>query len=77
MKAKVIVMAVLATMAIASSVSAAVPSGYDEYVIVEKVVDWRRLNYEPGVYMPSVTRYEARHGGYEEDVANPVIIGGE
>ena len=78
MRAKAIVMAVLATLAIASSASAAVPSGYDEYVIVpKKVVDWRQFNYDEGVYIPRVTRLEARHGGYEDNVPVRIIIKGE
>lgn len=78
MRTKTIVMAVLATMAITASASAAVPSGYDEHVIVpKKIVDWRRRNYDPGVIVPRVTRYEARHGGYEDNVPDPLNDMGE
>lgn len=77
MRAKAIVMAVLATLAIASSVSAAIPSGYDEHVVMEKVVDWRQIHYDEGVYIPRVTRLEARHGGYEDNVPDPFNDMGE
>lgn len=77
MRAKVIVIALLATLAIASSASAAVPSGYDEHVIMETVMDWRQIHYDEGVYMPRVTRLEVRHGGCEDNVPDTIIIEGE
>ena len=73
---KKVLLTVLATMALATSAFAAVPSGYDPWVNVEnKVSDWRRLNYTnplPGsgaaINIERVTRKEARLGGNEEAV---------
>ena len=45
--------------------------------VAEKVVDWRRINYDEGVYIPRVTRYEARHGRYEDNVPDTINVMGE
>ena len=76
MKAKAILMTAIATMAMATSAFAAVPSGYDTWVNVEKVTgDWHKSAYSqnlPGsgasVNVPKVTATEARTDGYCKEV---------
>ena len=71
MKIKSMIFAMMMVMCVATSVSAAVPSGYDEntHNDTHKITDWRRLNYEdplPGsgaaINIERVTREEARNG---------------
>ena len=68
-KAKAVLMAALAVMAVGMSAQAyaAVPqnTSYDFYVNVEDVKDWRKSNYDAGVNVPKVTAFEARNGGYD------------
>lgn len=73
-KAKLFLMTALATMAFAASAFAAVPSGYDSWVNVEKVKNWRVSNYSQNLPMsvtsvnvPKVTALEARTDGYVHD----------
>ena len=78
-KAKMVLMTALATMAFAASAFAAVPSGYDSWVNVEKPTaqEVREGGYcktivksaagdtiAYPVNVPKVTMEEARHGGY-------------
>ena len=78
-KAKMVLMTALATMAFAASAFAAVPSGYDSWVNVEKPTaqEVREGGYcktivksfagdiiAYPVNVPKVTREEARNGGY-------------
>ena len=71
MKMKALALTALATMAIATSAFASVPSGYDSWVNVEKVDNWRVSNYsqslpesKAAVNVPKVTTQEARTDGY-------------
>ena len=66
-KAKRIVLMALATMAFATSAFAAVPSGYDDWVNVEKVTNWRVSNYDEDVHIEKVTVSEVRNGGYDDN----------
>ena len=69
MKAKALLMTALATMAIATTASATVPSGYDPWVNVEKVKgDWHKSAYSQEVNVPKVTALEARTDGYCHDI---------
>ena len=76
MKMKAILLTAMATMVMASSAFASVPSGYDPWVNVEKVTgDWHKSAYSqslPGsgaaVYVPKVTALEARTDGYCHEI---------
>ena len=75
MKAKAIVMTAIATMSIVTGAFASVPSGYDPWVNVEKVEDWRQSGYSQSlpeskvaVNVPKVTALEARTDGYCHDI---------
>ena len=83
MKAKAILMTAIATMAMATSAFAAVPSGYDTWVNVEKVTATEARNggyckeivksfagdiIAYPVNVPKVTPEEARNGGYCKEI---------
>ena len=65
MKMKALALTALATMAVATSAFASVPSGYDSWVNVEKVNgDWHKSGYSAEVNVPKVTALEAHTDGY-------------
>lgn len=82
MKAKALLMTTLATMAIATTASATIPSGYDPWVNVENVIDWRQTGYDQclpeskvAVNVPKVTPLEAHTDGYCHDIVKS--LGGD
>ena len=82
MKLKKIVLMTLATMSIATGAFASVPSGYDRWVNVEKVTDWRQSGYSQNlpeskvaVNVPKVTALEARTDGYCHEIVKS--LGGD
>ena len=82
MKAKVLLMTTLATMAIATTASATIPSSYDSWVNIEKISDWRQSGYDQSlpeskvaVNVPKVTALEARIDGYCHDIVKS--LGGD
>ena len=75
MKLKKIALMTMAVMSIATGAFASVPSGYDSWVNVEKVDNWRVSNYsqslpesKAAVNVPKVTVQEARTDGYCHEI---------
>ena len=76
MKMKAILLTAMATMVMASSAFASVPSGYDPWVNVEKVTgNWHKSAYsqslpesKAAVNVPKVTVQEARTDGYCKEI---------